>query len=134
MSKALRKTKHGCLILNGVRGLKAWELATAEYFVEHGETVEVLVPSLTANSKNADFLIWGIVWEAKSPVSTNRNTLTVMMNRAAKQSENIILDLRRQVGSEAQSLKLFRKLFAEKKRIKRLLIITKSGKLIEFNR
>lgn len=121
----------GKLTENGVR-LYAHERLTVEYFLERGEDVELMVPSNRVGGKNADLKIWNKIWEMKSPTSTNKNTITVMMKRAVKQSQNLIIDLRRLKGNDSDVIKVLRTRFLVSRRLRSLLIIMKNGDLIGF--
>lgn len=122
----------GKLIGNGVVQYEH-EKMTIDYFLNNGEDVELLLPKKTGG-KNADFVMRGLVWEMKSPVSNNCKTLVVTLRRASKQSVNVIIDLRRVKGGDVKMKNEIKKFFNEVKKINNLLVITKGGEVIEYKR
>jgi len=58
-------------------------------------TVEFLIPIDDFKRKSADIKMFGIQWEIKSPVGGSKSTIQNQFRRGAKQSKNIILDVRR---------------------------------------
>ena len=86
--------KIGKIIPNGV-SLEKHESDTAVFFTNLGFNVELIPPSNTPKSKSPDFIMNGKAWEMKSPQGKSRVTVEHAFKRAAKQSENIIIDLRR---------------------------------------
>lgn len=79
----LSKThKIGSVIPHGVKPAPhEWE--TILFFTELGKDVELIMPSNTPYNKNADYIIDGIAWEAKSPTnnqSLQKITLSFVIN------------------------------------------------------
>ena len=127
-----RTRKSGKLNANGVR-FRLHEKLTVDFFLDRGDDVDLLVPSYTAGNKTADLMLWGKVWEAKSPETCNSNTIIVMLKRAARQSCNLIIDLRRVKSNREKVLKLIEVKFFASKKLERMLIIY-DGELIEFKK
>ncbi|MCL2335538.1 MAG: hypothetical protein FWC57_05680 [Endomicrobia bacterium] len=75
-----------------------------------------------------------IFWEIKSPQSDGKHTIEHAFRKALKQSENIIFDLRRSKMPDSKCISQLTKYFDDMKKIKRLLIITKSQKLLDFKK
>lgn len=123
----------GKLIENGVQ-LKPHEMMTVNFFLDRGDDIELLVPSNTAKNKNPDWVMWGKIWETKSPQTTNINTLLVTLKRASRQSVNLIIDLRRVRGDDMKVFKVIQSKFLLSKRFKYLLIIKKDGELVELRK
>lgn len=89
---------------------------------------------LRANHKTADFLIDGVIWELKSPTGTGKNNIQRQLQEARHQSINVILDASR---SKMHPLKIKRQVEHQLKlvrSIKRLLFISRSGKVFEMKR
>lgn len=128
-----RQKKRGKFIEHGVR-LEPHEKKTAEFFLDRGDDVELMVPSYTVGRKNADWLLWGKIWEVKSPQTDNANTMVVMLKRASRQSANLVIDLQRLRGDESRTIKLIRNKFATSRRFKHILIIIKNREVIELKR
>ena len=68
----------------------------------------------------------------KSPTGDGRYLIPNTIQRAIKQSPNIIIDLRRAKRHETKCLRELQNEFAKSKSLKRLKIITKRGKVIDF--
>jgi len=119
----------GRLIDYGVR-LKEHEQATVDYFLSRGDKIELIIPSNTAKNKNPDWIMWGKIWEAKSPQTTNANTLIKRLKHASKQAGNLIIDLRRVKGDEKTAAKIIQSKFESSSSLKRLVIIMKNGDLV----
>lgn len=126
--------KTGKIIPNGVK-LEAHGYNTVLFFTTLGKDVELISPSRTPNTRNADFLMDGLTWESKCPTgNSTRMTIDRILHKAAKQSENIVIDLRRTKLSDKQSLLCIEKRFKLSRRIRRILVITKQEKLIDFKK
>ena len=83
--------------------------------------------------KTPDLKINDIEWELKSPQGNGVKTIENILKKAAKQSKNIILDFSRIKMNGNQALyrtKYY--LHNNKHGIKRLIIITKNHKVIDF--
>ena len=84
------------------------------------------------DAKTPDFFIENTYWELKTPTGNGKYNLQHALRSAAKQSENIIIDAR---FSKIHINKIKRELeyqFKRSKNIKRLLLIDKQKKVIEF--
>lgn len=79
-----------------------------------------------------DIIYEGREWEIKSPIDGSSRTLENNLRLALRQSPNIILDLRRIKSSEANCLRELRRQTQRINRIKKLLVITKQGKIVDI--
>jgi len=120
--------KTGKIIPHGVKP-EPQELDTIIFYTERGEDVEIVIPSNTPHAKTADYLICGLVWEAKSPTHSNRSAIERIFYRAGRQSSNIIMDLRRLKRQETQVISILEKCFKNTRRVRNMHIITKAGEL-----
>ena len=119
--------------MNGVC-LETHEYDTIYYLASYGLDIEVIKPINTPRIHNADYLIKGLIWEAKSPNGGGNSTIARQFHKASKQSDKMILDLRR-IRLEAQKAERearFR--FEKSKNIKRLMLITRDGKLFDIRK
>lgn len=83
--------------------------------------------------KTPDLRISGIEWELKSPQGDGVKTIENILKKAAKQSKNIILDFSRIKMNGNQALSRTRYyLHNNKHGIKKLIVITKNHKVIDF--
>lgn len=87
-----------------------------------------------ANQRTPDFLIDGVVWELKSPTGVGKNNIQRQLQDAHHQSKNVIIDASR---SKMHGTKIRRQVeyqFKIIKSVKRLLFISKTGKVFEIMR
>ncbi len=120
------KPKIGKLYKNGVK-LERLEEDTAIYLTLFGFNIEAIRPVSIPKSKNPDFLINGTIWEVKTLTTTNKNTIKERFRKAKKQSDKVIFDLRNIKGSANETKNYILKLFSAPGRIRRIIIIEKSG-------
>ena len=125
--------KKGKITPNGVV-LETQEIATVVYFTELGYDIELIKPSRTPGQKSADFMMAGIAWESKAPMGKSPITVDHMLQKAAKQSESIIVDLRNSQAPEQKTLEVISRRYKQTRKIRRLKIIKKSGTLLEFSK
>lgn len=82
--------------------------------------------------KTADLKINGAFWEIKGPTGNGKRTIQNNLRDASRQSINVIIDLRRCKMPTANALARIRHEMAKSCPIKRLLVITKDRKVIDF--
>ncbi|MDR0979589.1 MAG: hypothetical protein LBM12_00300 [Candidatus Nomurabacteria bacterium] len=134
----------GKIIIDGVRGAKLiicgelpekHEFDTLYFLRDYCHKVVETVPaSKSQGSRTPDIKIDGLFWEMKSPRGTGKYTIEHCLKAASKQCENVILDLRRMNGSYRRYLPKVEREFKGNYRLKRLLVITKAQKTIEFKK
>lgn len=113
-------------------GVAPWphEMRVARILAMAGYVVEFL-PAISI--KRADILLNGIEFEIKSPITNNPKKIIRNVKRALQQSQNVIIDSSRIKGMCEDTL---RKLLAShaknQKTLKRLLLITKRGQIIDI--
>ena len=81
-----------------------------------------------------DIKMGGLEWEMKAPLGEGNQLMENTIQRALKQSQNIIVDLRHTKRHQTKCLRELEKQFLSKKGIKRLKVITKSGKTLDFEK
>ena len=108
------------------------ELETARYFATRGYDIEFIPPSNIPEVHRPDILMLGIEWEIKCPIGKGRNTISRNIKQAVKQSENIIIDLRRIALPEKQCIIQIEKQVHERRSIKRILVIKKDQELLDI--
>ena len=129
----MQKRTTGQLIMNGVI-LERQEYSTIFTLLEYTKVIELIPPSLTPKSKTPDFIMDGITWEAKSPQGKNLITIERALHRAVRQSQNIVLDLRRMSLSDDKMKAYVYKQFILSRSIKRLKVILKSSQIVDFHK
>lgn len=127
----MRGMKTGKIIPNGV-SLQKHEYDTVLVLTELGYDVELIPKSNKLGEKSPDIRIGKVFWEIKSPKGEGKWLIKKTMQRASHQAENIIIDLRRIKIHQNKCLAEFEKHFKLSRRIKRLKIITKTRKIVDF--
>ena len=127
------RMKKGTIIPNGVI-LEKHEYKTVLSFTEIGIDVELIPKSNIKGVHTPDIKMSGLKWEMKAPFGEGNQLMENTIQRALKQSQNIIVDLRQVKRHQTKCLRELKKQFLSKKSIKRLKVITKSGKTLDFER
>ena len=79
-------------------------------------------------------MMGGIAWEMKSPQGRSKSSLEHIFRKATKQSENIIIDPSHSKMKEEIALKEIMRCFNQTSSCRKLKIITKSHKLLEYKK
>ena len=127
------KSNKGKITPNGVV-LEAHELATVVFFTELGHDVELIPRSNIEGLHLPDIIMDGLKWEIKAPKGEGKWVIKNTIQRAQHQSENVIVDLRRVKIPQEKCVNALEREFKHSKRLKRLIIITKSRHLLEFHK
>ena len=125
--------RKGIITPNGVI-LEAHETATVIFFTELGYDIELIPRSQIEGVHRPDIIMDGLEWELKAPKGEGKWVIINTIQRAIKQSANIIIDLRRTKRNQDKCIADIRKEFVRSKTIKRILVITKPGNLIDLHR
>lgn len=125
----MKEQKAGIYIVSG-RRIWSHEMHIAEVLSLAGHYVEFLEEG---NLKTADILLDGTPYEIKSPESFNANTLEHTIKNALKQSPNLIIDMSRMKKVRSDKVRMFLvNQLRKSKQIKRLLLITRQGQIIDI--
>lgn len=131
--KKVTKRNFGHIVKNGVK-LESHEEDTIELLCKYGFSIEVIKPTNIPHSSNPDFLIEGTIWETKSPEGSKESTIDRKFHEAGHQANNFILDLRRiklvAYRAEKEALKQFK----YSRSIRRLILITKEGEVLDIRK
>lgn len=100
----------------------------ADYFKADVEFI------LRSNQKTPDFLINGVKWELKSPTGDGKYNVQHQIKAAAKQSANVIFDVRRSKMHMAKIRNEVERHFGYIKPIKRLILIDKNKVIVELSK
>lgn len=125
--------KQGSIIPNGVL-LKQHEYETVVFLTNLGHDIELIPPSRIPNAHTPDFKMDGLLWEMKCPRGRGKYLIRDTITTALKQSEYIIIDLRRVRLHQTKCLHDIEKFFHTYKRIKRIIVITKNTKLLDLKK
>ncbi len=123
--------KRGCITPNGV-ALEKHEYNTVLFFTELGFDVGLIPRSNKIGERSPDVWMQGLSWEMKAPKGDGSSLMKNTIQKAVRQSENVIIDLRRTKRYQVKCLKEIEREFRNSKSLRRLKIITKTGRLIEL--
>ncbi|MCL2280307.1 hypothetical protein FWC31_00245 [Candidatus Saccharibacteria bacterium] len=124
------KNETGKIVPNGVR-IEKHEYETVLFLTEQGFDVELIPPK---NSRSADLIMDGITWEMKCPRGSGERTIEKLFQKALHQSVNLIFDLRKIALHGEKARKQTVRQFELRRSVKRLIIITKTGKILDMKR
>jgi hypothetical protein len=127
------RTKAGKIIIPNNLYPEKHELATANVFTKLGKDVEFISPNRAKGSKTPDIRIDNKLWEMKCPQGSSKNTIYNALKRGVKQSKNIIIDLRVTKIPDEHAKKYVQNSKSKVKSLKVVILITKSGKIIELD-
>ena len=125
--------KKGKITPNGVV-LKTHENATAVFLTEQGFDVELIPTSNIEGVHTPDIKMNGLEWEMKAPIGEGKYLMANTIQKAVKQSHNVIVDLRHTKRHQTKCLRELENEFRKSGSLKRLKIITKSGKTLDFEK
>ena len=125
--------KKGKIIPNGVI-LEKHEYRTVVFLTKCGLDVELIPKSNEAGIHTPDIIVAGEKWEMKAPKGEGNALMKNTIQKALRQSPNIIIDLRRTKRNQIKCLCELRREFIKSKTIHRLKIITKSNKTLDFKK
>ncbi|HEV2403706.1 MAG TPA: hypothetical protein VGS08_05920 [Candidatus Saccharimonadales bacterium] len=108
------------------------EIDAAEILAEYFRANVEFIP--TTNRNTPDYLINGVLWELKSPQGTGKNNIQRQLQYASHQSANVIIHAGRSKMHSAKIRREVERQFRIIKSIRRLLFISKDGKIIEIKR
>jgi hypothetical protein len=109
------------------------EMEVAMILVDNGaQSVLFLAPNLTPNTNTPDIFADQLYWEIKTPYKSSENTLKHSLKAALRQSENVIFYIKKLKIPEQNTLRTLKRLFISSKSAKRLKVITKNHKIIDF--
>ena len=108
------------------------EEETFNHLVLFGFNIELIKPTRTQKVKNPDVLIAGAVWEVKTPISSNKNTIKNRFREASDQATKVIFDLRNVKKDADKVEKQIIDLFRGDGQVRHMMVIEKDGKLLDF--
>lgn len=126
-----RMKRKGKIVPNGVV-LEKHEMATVVFLTELGIDIELIPRSKMAGVRTADIKITGEAWEMKAPKGEGNALMKNTLQKAARQSEFVIVDLRRTKRHSNRCLAELKREFVASKRLRRMKVITKQGKILDF--
>lgn len=131
--KKVPKNKIGKINKNGVVP-KPNEEFTFNYLVLFGFDIDLIQPTNARKVKNPDILIMGAIWEVKTPTSNKSNTIRNRFREASHQAAKIIFDLRCIKKDAGKVEKQIVGMFKGDGLVRRLIIITGKGVVLDFTK
>ena len=125
--------RQGSITTNGVI-LHHHENATVVYLTQQGYDITIIPPDQRKGVHTPDIIMLNKRWEMKCPIGRSPHTIKRAFKVAIHQSEYIIFDLRRSKITDAVNIARLKKEFHDIKRVKRLIIIPKSKKIIDISK
>lgn len=116
---------------NGVK-TEPGEDSTILYLTQFGFDIDLIKPTIIKNMNNPDVVIMNSVWEIKTPSSSSKATIKKRFRKAADQADRIIFDLRKIRKDPDKVKKQIIDLFSGDGKVCRMMIIEKSGRVIDF--
>ena len=111
------------------------ELRCAKAIASAGHCVEFLARMEGYKVKTPDLVVDGVMWELKSPETSNLKSLQRVLRRAGSQSRNVIIDTTRATKlSDAAIEKELRRLLPLTKSVKRIIMVAKGGNIVDIGR
>lgn len=123
--------RKGRIIPNGVV-LEKHEYKTVIFFTNLGYNIELIPKSNRQGEHSADIRMDKLMWEMKAPKGEGGSSMKNTLQRAARQSENVTIDLRRTKRHQAKCLNELTREFKNSKSLKRIKVITKVNRMLVF--
>lgn len=127
-------TPAGTVIVPDGLEVESHEVETARRLADHGHEIDFRPISTSRGVKNPDVTMDGDTWEFKSPTGSGKNTISHQFSRAGKQATNVVFDLSRCGLDDATAIEQIRRRFFGQRRITRIIVIDKTGKLTRLDR
>ena len=125
--------KKGKITPNGVL-LTAHEYATVVFLTELGYDISCIPKSDIKGIHTPDIKMAGLKWEMKAPTGEGKYLIPNTIQKAVRQSPNVVVDLRRTKRHQTKCLRELENEFRKSTSLKRLKIITKNRKVVDFNK
>lgn len=129
-----RMTKRqGKIIASSYLNIQPHEIATARSIADIGYDVEFVPRKKGDKVKSADFVADGVLWEVKSPTSSQLRVAEKRLREAVHQSRDIVFDSRRMKHlSDKQIQNEVEKLCRILTSIRRLLYVNRNGEVVRI--
>lgn len=105
------------------------EISTAHRLAAHGVDVEFRKEAHGYKVKNPDVMMFGEIWEFKSPEGGGRDTISKQFRRAKSQSSRLVIDLARCKLDDGDATSQIIRRFLGQSRIQKLIIVDKRNRL-----
>lgn len=110
------------------------EYAAYLVLAKSGKNLKLLPPSAKFKVHSADFEMDGLIWELKCPQGKGKYVIRDTLRQASKQSNNIVVDLRRCKLSQNRAISQINKYFLIEKKLHRVIVITKEQVILDIKK
>lgn len=114
--------------------LSEHEQHTVTFFLQLGETIELIPPSNTPHVRRPDFIMHGIEWEMKAILKSSPNNLKRTFYHALGQSTNLVFDLRNIKENDEKVYSNLLQLFHHSRKVRKLIILRKNSQYIQLSK
>ena len=128
-----RRRRQGQFTPNGVL-IEKHEYQTVLFLLDYGFDVELIRPSNIPKMHSPDLWMLGKAWEMKGPKGDSFASIDHILRRARKQSENVVLDVRRMKCDTREVVRYVRKLFKTSRHFRTIWLITKEGAILDIKK
>ena len=113
----------------------SFELDVACILVDHYRCdVVFIIPTYDYKRKTADIMMNGVEWEIKCPTGASKSTIGNQLRWGSKQSKSIVMDSRHTSLDYEEIEKRVKYEVLSKSSIKRVILINKTGKIVEIRK
>ena len=112
------------------------EILTASFLISQDKKIKIrfLAASQAKGTRTPDIEMDSKKWEIKCPRGKGSNTIKRAFQVASNQSSNIIFDLRHSKMPDRVNIPKLEKEFRDIRKVKNLLIVAKSKKLLDYHK
>ena len=111
------------------------ELEAAGILADHFKaSVRVIPQAKGFKETSADFIIDGISYELKSPITTSVRSIKNLIQSATKQSRNVVIDIRKSKITEKKMIPVCNERIKSLKKLKKIVLIVNKKIVIEFSK
>ena len=109
------------------------EKSAAKILAEYFKSDLIFIRKGPSSTPDLKVIKTGQMWELKSPIGDGKRTMANNIREASIQSKNVVIDLSRCKMNNQNALSRIRGFLSSGNvRLKRLLVIDKSGEVIDF--
>jgi hypothetical protein len=128
-----KKIKKGALLIpKGLPPLENHEEETIDFLRNFGHDIEFLLPKQEKGARTPDIKMGGEFWEIKTIFGNNKHTIQQVLKRARKQSNKILLDLRKTKLPQQEIIRVLKKEKKMRKNLIKIKAITNDDALIDI--
>ena len=128
-----KHSKYNVIIAGGTKNFPdSYEIQAAQLLLSYFHSDIEFIPS--GSTSRPDLFITRLHqrWEIKSPTGNGKRTISHNLEGISRQSENVVISLLRTKMHPRTAISRAKQVLKSPTRVKRLLIVTKQGKVVEI--